>query len=83
MTVNDELEQLRLDDRFDYGQCFAVLAQYGALPAFEKKLWELICAADVHQLQSIFLGFPDEVAGYTAWSAGEVKAKLELGGYRL
>ncbi len=83
MTINDELEQLKTDLHFEVGEVFAVYAQYQALPAFDQKLWDLICAADVNGLMKIYAGFPDEVAGYTAWSTGDVKTKLVRQGYRL
>lgn len=47
---------------------------------FECKLWEAICAADEDNLNRLSRGFPEQVAGYLAWSQGGLAKKIRKWG---
>lgn len=57
--------------------------QFGLLGDFQTALFEAIKRADDSNLARLELGFPEQVAGFTAWSRGDLGTRLRNAGLEI
>lgn len=57
--------------------------QFGLLGDFQTALADAIKRADYTNLARLELGFPDEVAGFTAWNRGDLGTRLRNAGLEI
>lgn len=50
---------------------------------FETALADAICRADENNLTKLYLGFPDQVTGYTQWTRGGLGRRLREAGLNI
>ena len=57
--------------------------QFRLLGDFRNALFHAIACADDRNIELLALGFPDEVAGYKAWTCGDLAKRLRDAGLQI
>jgi len=85
-TVSTRMEQatkiseMLASDEWTVAEKWIIKWQFGLLGDFRRELFNAIAQADDKNIELLALGFPDEVAGYKAWTRGNLGSKLRDAG---
>ena len=83
MATREQLLAVLLGDDFTDAEKTVVIWQFGLTGDFQKALWEAIVKADDLYLLKLSFGFPEEVAGYLAWTRGDLGRRLQAAGLEI
>jgi len=70
-------------DQWTAAEKWVIRWQFGLLGDFQEALSEAIKRADDSNLARLEFGFPEQVAGFTAWSRGDLGTRLRNAGLEI
>lgn len=82
-TTYTDIERILGDPAFSDSDKEVVRWQYRLTGDFETALWGAIKAADDGNLARLARAFPNHVAGYLAWTRGNLGGRLRAAGLEI